>query len=264
MNGTSPAASRVAAPAAAALAAGAYLLLMPWDPRANVPVEPGSDTLTTGHTWWGVGLFILILVGLAATVGRFTDRPGVAMAAVGGVPSALLLASYLTHEPEADGFDGLWPTSWLFAAVLMVAGSCLVAALARPGRDSALLPGDANNLLLPAVYAGVAAFTAFFLKAIAADSGPVARTVSGILSLALGYGLGWALRATGRGLGTTVALVAGAVVLIAAIDNSAAPLWGRHMPDLAAWTVTVAAYVLGTALAFAVHPGRAVPTRPAH
>lgn len=264
MNGTSPGVSRVAAPAAAALAAGAFLLLMPWDPRANVPVEPGSTTMTTGHTTWGVGLFVLSLMGLAAAVGRLTDRPGVAMAAVGGVPSSLFLASYLTHKPEADGFAWLWPTDWLVGAVLMVAGSCLLAALARPGRDSALHPGDVNNLLLPTAYAGGAACTAFCVQAIAANQGAVARTVSGILALAFGYGLGRALRATGRGLGATVALMAGAVVLIAAVDTSAAPLWGWYMPDQVSWPVTVAAYALGAGLAFAVLPRRAVPAHPAH
>lgn len=264
MNGTSLAVSRVAAPTAATLAAGAFLLLMPWDPRANVPVEPGSTTLTTGHTTWSVGLFILILMGLSAALGRFTDRPGVAMAAVGGVPSALFLASYLTHEPVVDGFAGWWPTDWLVGAVLMVAGSCLFAALARPGRNFDLHPSDANNLLLPTAYAGGAADTAFFVQAIAENSGAVARTVSGILALAFGYGLGRVLRATGRGLGATVALVAGAVILIAAVDTSAVPLWGWYMPDQVSWPVTVAAYALGAALAFAVLPRRAIPTPPAH
>lgn len=60
MNGTPPAPSRLPAaillPGAAALAAFAQSLPLPWDPRSNVPVSPGSDTLTTGCTWWGTDL----------------------------------------------------------------------------------------------------------------------------------------------------------------------------------------------------------------
>ncbi|MEH0419381.1 hypothetical protein [Streptomyces sp. B21-083] len=112
--------------------------------------------------------------------------------------------------------------------------------------------------------ASAAALTAFFVQAIAENHGAMARTVSGLLALAVGYGLGQALRAIGRGLRATVSLVAGAVVLIAAVDESAAPLWGWYMPDQVAWPLTVAAYVVGAALAFAVLPGRAIPTRPVH
>lgn len=58
-------------------------------------------------------------------------------------------------------------------------------------------------------------------------------------------------------------MAAAVVVLIAAVDKSAAPLWLAH-PDQVSWPATVAAYVLGAALAFAVLPGRATPTPPAH
>ncbi|MEV8533816.1 hypothetical protein [Streptomyces sp. NPDC051211] len=204
-------------------------------------LEPGSDILAAGHTVWGLALFVLLLAGLAAAVGRLTGRTRTAMAAVGGTPAALLLASYLTHEPDPDGFSGLWPTEWPFAAALMVAGAGLAASLARPDRTPDVLLADFRDRQLPVAAAAAAGLTAFFVQALASDAGPLARTVAAALSLAPGHGVGWVLSASGRGLPATAALTAAGVAVMAALDNAAASLWGWAGPDLLAWSATLAA-----------------------
>ncbi|WP_051796341.1 hypothetical protein [Streptomyces sp. NRRL S-87] len=254
MNASKPAA--LTALPAAVLAAGAYLLLMPWDPRAEVPAGPGAITLTSGHTVWGVALFALVLAVLAAAVGRFTARPAAAMAGVGGTPAALLLASYLTHRPAPDGFAGLWSVDWLFTAALMVAGTGLVAYLARRDRTPELMLSGFRDALLPVAAVAAAGLAAFFAQAVAEHGAAAARTAAAVLALALGHGLGWALRAAGRRATSTAALAGGGVVLIAAVDSAAVPLWGWTAPDLLAWAVAGGAFVLGAALAHAVHPAR--------
>ncbi|MER8032974.1 hypothetical protein ABTZ78_28880 [Streptomyces bauhiniae] len=67
MNAAAPSrpALTVLVPGAAVLAAVAQSLLLPWDPRSNVPERPGSDTPTTGYTWWGIALFAVVLAALA-------------------------------------------------------------------------------------------------------------------------------------------------------------------------------------------------------
>ncbi|MET7676947.1 hypothetical protein [Streptomyces seoulensis] len=235
----------VLAPGAAVLAAVAQLLLLPWDPRSNVPVSPGSDTLTTGYTWWGTALFAVVLAALAWTVGRW-GRTGAAVVAVGGVPAVLLLVSFLTHEPDPDGFAGLWPTSWLCGAVLVLAGAAVVAGWAH-----ANLPRAARSLLVPLLVAGAAALSGFLFESVASGEGWIARVISAVLALAAGHGLGWALRACGCGVGQSVALTTGAVVLIAAVDSASVPLWGWSAPDAPAWLVTITAYALGTASVWA-------------
>ncbi|RZU34988.1 hypothetical protein EV284_4593 [Streptomyces sp. BK022] len=249
MNGSAPAPSRLPAaillPGAAALAAFAQLLLLPWDPRSNVPVSPGSDTLTTGYTWWGTALFAVVLAALAWAVGRWY-RTGAAVLVVGGVPAVLLLASFLAHEPDPDGFAGLWPTSWLSGAVLMLAGTALVAGWA--GVD---LPRTAQALLVPLLVAGAAALSGFLWESVASDEGWIARVVSAVLASAAGYGLGRVLRVCGWDARWSVALTTGAVLLIAVVDSASGPLWGWAPPDVTAWLVTVTAYVAGTASAWA-------------
>ncbi|MFF5449419.1 hypothetical protein [Streptomyces sp. NPDC012888] len=264
MNGTKSAAL-VAVPAAL-LAAGAFLLLLPWDPRSNVPVEPGSDTLTSGHTWWGLTLFVLALTVLALATGRYTARPGTTMAAVGGTPAALLLVSHLTHEPDPDGFAGLWPAGWLVAAALMLLGTGLVAALARPDRTPDVLTADLRDRLLPVAAAAAAGFTGFLTAAVASDAGPFAHTFAALLSLALGHGLGWALRAGGRGPAASAVLTAAGVAVTAALDHAGKVLWSWPAPDPLAWATTLAAYPLGALLAHATgrgRPGRRGRARPA-
>ncbi|MFG3043998.1 hypothetical protein ACGFZR_03585 [Streptomyces sp. NPDC048241] len=235
----------VLAPGAAVLAAAAQLLLLPWDPRSNVPVSPGSDNLTTGYTWWGTALFAVVLAALAWAVGRW-GRTGAAVLVVGGVPAVLLLASFLAHEPDPDGFAGLWPTSWLCGAVVILAGAALVAGMAHED-----LPRTVRSLLVPVLVAGAAALSGFLFESVASGEGWIARVVSAVLALAAGYGLGWALRACGWDVGRSVALTTGAVVLIAAVDSASVPLWGWSAPDTVAWLVTITAYVVGTASVWA-------------
>ncbi|MEU6815616.1 hypothetical protein [Streptomyces sp. NPDC046860] len=249
MNGTAPSLSRVPlavlVPGAAVLVAAAQLALLPGDPRAVVPVRPGSDTLTTGYTWWGTALFAAVLAVSAWAVGR-RGRTGTAVLVVGGVPAALLLASFLLHEPVTDGFAGLWPTDWLVGAVLISAGVALVAGFA--GGE---LPLAVRSLLVPLLVAGAAALSGFLFESVASGEGGVARTVSAVLALAVGHGLGWALRANGWSSGRSVALTSGAVVLIALVDSASVPLWGWAAPDVVAWVVTVAAFAVGTASVWA-------------
>ncbi|MEW2316223.1 hypothetical protein [Streptomyces bauhiniae] len=235
----------VLAPGVAVLAAAAQLLLLPWDPRGNVPVRPGSDTLTTGYTWWGTALFAVVLAALAWAVGRW-GRTGAAVVAVGGVPAVLLLASFLAHEPDPDGFAGLWPTSWLSGAVLILAGVAVVAGWAH-----ADLPRTVRSLLVPVLMAGAAALSGFLFESVGSGEGWIARVVSAVLALAAGHGLGWALRANGWHASRSVALTTGAVALIAAVNSASVPLWGWSAPDAAAWLVTIAAYAAGTASAWA-------------
>ncbi|WP_330461574.1 hypothetical protein OIB37_34720 [Streptomyces sp. NBC_00820] len=245
MNGTTRPPSRVPAavlvPAATVAAVGAQLLLLPWDPRSNVPVSPGSDTLTSGYTWWGTALFAVVLAAVAWAVGRW-GRPEAAVVAIGGVPAVLLLGSFLAHEPDPDGFAGLWPTSWLVGAVLMVVGAGLVAGLAH-GEAARVF----RSLLVPVLVAAGAALSGFVLGSLASHAGWAARAVSAVLALAAGHGLGWAVRAAGRGTAASVALTAGGVLLIAAVNSASVPLWGWAAPDTAAWAVTVLAYAAGAA-----------------
>ncbi|MFF0384902.1 hypothetical protein [Streptomyces sp. NPDC004286] len=249
MNGAAPSAPRflptVLLPGAAVLAAAAQLLLLPWDPRSNVPVSPGSDTLTTGYTWWGTALFALVLAALAWAVGRW-GRTGAAVLVVGGVSAVLLLVSFLTHEPDPDGFAGLWPTSWLSGAMLILAGVALVAGAAHGD-----LPRTVRSFLVPILVAGAAALSGFVLEAVASGEAWPARVVSAVLALAAAHGLGWALRANGWDIRRSVALTCGAVALIAAVDSASVPLWGWPAPDAAAWLVTITAYAAGAASVWA-------------
>ncbi|MGW3341402.1 hypothetical protein ACWDCL_28470 [Streptomyces sp. NPDC001009] len=245
MSGTAPLRPRlpltVLVPGAAVLAAAAQFLLLPWDPRATVPVSPGADTLTTGYTWWGTTLFAVVLAALAWALGRW-GRIGTAVLLVGGLPALLLLASFLTHEPDPDGFAGLWPTSWLSGAVLVLTGAALVAGLAH-----ADLPRAARSLLVPVLVAGAAALSGFLFESVASGEGGTARIISAVLALGAGHGLGWALRALGWDTARSVAVTTGAVVLIAAVDSASVPLWGWPAPDLVAWLVTCAAFAVSTA-----------------
>ncbi|MGV9786699.1 hypothetical protein [Streptomyces sp. NPDC003435] len=244
MTGTAPSPPRLPltalVPGAAVLAAAAQFLLLPWDPRSNVPMSPGSDTLITGYTWWGTTLFAFVLAALAWAVGHW-GRTGAAVLAVGGVPTVLLLASFLTHEPDPDGFAGLWPTSWLSGAVLILAGTALVAGVAH-----ADLSRTVRSFLVPVLVAGAAALSGFLFEAIGSGEGWVARVVSAVLALAAGHGLGWALRANGWNTRGSVVLTTGAIVLIAAVDSASVPLWGWPAPDTVAWLVIIAAYAVGT------------------
>ncbi|MEU8078348.1 hypothetical protein AB0B31_23220 [Catellatospora citrea] len=111
------------------LAGASYLLLIPWDLR-NRPEHPGELIETTPVRTWAVIVFVLVLLVLGGWLGRAGVPPWQAMPLVAGVPSALLLASYLTHRaPDANP----WPLAWVCFTVLM-AGAALLAAFA--GRAS--------------------------------------------------------------------------------------------------------------------------------
>ncbi|MEU8000790.1 hypothetical protein AB0B66_06460 [Catellatospora sp. NPDC049111] len=112
------------------LSGAAYLLLIPWDLR-NRPEHPGELIETTPVRTWAVIVFTLVLLALGLWLGRSGVPVWQAMPLAAGVPSALLLVSYLTHRgPDANP----WPVAWACFTVLM-AGAVLLAALA--GRLSA-------------------------------------------------------------------------------------------------------------------------------
>ncbi|MEU7822716.1 hypothetical protein [Catellatospora sp. NPDC049133] len=112
------------------LSGAAYLLLIPWDLR-NRPEHPGELIETTPVRTWAVVVFTLVLLALGLWLGRSGVPPWQAMPLAAGVPSALLLVSYLTHRtPDANP----WPPAWVCFTVLM-AGGVLLATLA--GRFSA-------------------------------------------------------------------------------------------------------------------------------
>ncbi|GAA2352443.1 hypothetical protein Cme02nite_26280 [Catellatospora methionotrophica] len=107
------------------LSGAAYLLLIPWDLR-NRPEHPGELIETTPVRTWAVIVFGLVLLALGLWLGRCGVPPWQAMPLAAGLPSALLLVSYLTHRaPDANP----WPVAWVCFTVLM-AGAALLAALA--------------------------------------------------------------------------------------------------------------------------------------
>ncbi|GAA1395065.1 hypothetical protein ACFQZ4_24310 [Catellatospora coxensis] len=107
------------------LSGAAYLLLIPWDLR-NRPEHPGELIETTPVRTWAVVVFTLVLLALGLWLGRSGVPPWQSMPLAAGVPSVLLLVSYLTHRaPDANP----WPLAWVCFTVLM-AGGVLLAALA--------------------------------------------------------------------------------------------------------------------------------------
>jgi hypothetical protein len=110
--------------AAALIAAGAYLLFIPWDTRNRATAAHPIDE-TTPVTGLGVTLLAVVLLLLAAYVGH-RDRVGWALALVAVPPWALLFVSLSSH-PEQD--IALWPLAWAFFAAL-ITGAVLLAALA--------------------------------------------------------------------------------------------------------------------------------------
>jgi hypothetical protein len=109
------------------LAGAAYLLLIPWDLR-NRPERPGDLIETTPVQPWAVVAFGLVLLVLGLWLGRAGVPPWRAMPLVAGVPSALLLVSYLTHRaPDANP----WPVAWVCFTVLMALTAALAALAGR-------------------------------------------------------------------------------------------------------------------------------------
>ncbi|MFI5757390.1 hypothetical protein [Streptomyces sp. NPDC051569] len=230
--------------AAGLLSALGYSLLIPWDLRNNVPVSPGSDTLTSAVTWWGVVLLVVLLAACAAAAGRL-GRPAWAAHAVGWPPVILLLVSSLSHQPEADGFAAFWLLDWLFTSALVLEGSTVVSHFARSDlpdgadRHRSLTRRTIAVGVFPA--AGISAFLAIAFVA----TGSVTETV---VALAFTGAVGWATALAARsGPGHRTGLAVGAlgIVVVAVIDRLTEPLWDWRPYALLAWALLLAAYVVG-------------------
>ncbi|MDI3407959.1 hypothetical protein [Streptomyces cavernicola] len=108
----------------AGLAAGAYLLCLPWDLR-NRAETPGALQEVTPVTGTGVAAFTAVLLLLAVFLGA-CDRPAWAIPLIAMPPAVLLYASLSTH-PAPDASP--WPLAWAFFT-LLIAGGVTGAALA--------------------------------------------------------------------------------------------------------------------------------------
>ncbi|MCW7946545.1 membrane protein [Streptomyces hygroscopicus] len=113
----------------ALLAAGAYLLCLPWDLR-NRPTAPGATEETTPVTVTGVVLLTVALLLLAAYFGHW-DGLGWPLLLVAVPPAALMHVSFRTH-PEQDA--SLWPLAWGFFTLLIAGGVYVTAGVARAFR----------------------------------------------------------------------------------------------------------------------------------
>ncbi|RII19733.1 hypothetical protein DSC45_06955 [Streptomyces sp. YIM 130001] len=116
--------------AAAVAAGGAYLLFLPWDLR-NRAASPGVIDETTPVTATGVVGLSVVLLLLAAYLGR-RDRTALAVPLVAVPPTALLLASFATH-PVQDA--AVWPVAWVFFGALFAAGAFVAARVGAGGRS---------------------------------------------------------------------------------------------------------------------------------
>ncbi|POX44799.1 hypothetical protein [Streptomyces sp. Ru72] len=113
----------------AALAAGAYLLCLPWDLR-NRPTAPGATEETTPVTVVGVLFLALALLLLAAYFGHWDDL-GWPLLLVAAPPATLMHVSLRAHPgPDAS----LWPLAWAFFTLLIAAGVLVAAGVARAFR----------------------------------------------------------------------------------------------------------------------------------
>ncbi|QES45930.1 hypothetical protein DEJ49_13040 [Streptomyces venezuelae] len=110
----------------AALAAGAYLVCLPWDLR-NRPETPGSLHETTPVTATGITLLTVLLVSLAAYFG-VRDRPVWTLLVVAAPPTTLMYVSFDSH-PTQDA--QVWPLAWAAFTLLFGAGTLVTAMVAR-------------------------------------------------------------------------------------------------------------------------------------
>ncbi|MDI3386919.1 hypothetical protein QIS99_12005 [Streptomyces sp. B-S-A8] len=102
----------------AALAAGAYLLCLPWDLR-NRTEAPGALQEVTPVTGAGVAALAAVLLLLAASLGA-CDRLAWTIPLIAAPPVVLLYVSLSTHAaPDASP----WPLAWAFFALLIVGGA---------------------------------------------------------------------------------------------------------------------------------------------
>lgn len=115
----------------AALAAGAYLLCLPWDLR-NRAETPGAINETSPVTALGITALVVSMLALAAYFG-FRDRLGWALLLVAGPPATLMYFSFAGH-PEPDA--AVWPLAWGTFVLMMGAGVLMVAGFARLFRDT--------------------------------------------------------------------------------------------------------------------------------
>ncbi|MED7824865.1 hypothetical protein [Streptomyces chiangmaiensis] len=113
----------------AALAAGAYLLFLPWDLR-NRPAAPRATEGTIPVTGAGVLLLAFALLLLAAYFGHW-DHLGWPLLLVAVPPAVLMHLSLRTHpEPDAS----FWPLAWGLFTLLIAAGVFVAAGVARAFR----------------------------------------------------------------------------------------------------------------------------------
>ncbi|MGI5139733.1 MULTISPECIES: hypothetical protein [unclassified Streptomyces] len=110
----------------AALAAAAYLLCLPWDPR-NQPATPTATEDTTPVTGVGVLVLTVTLLLLAAYFGHW-DHLGWPLLLVATPPAVLMYVSFRTH-PAPDA--ALWPLAWGFYTLLIAAGVFVTTGVAR-------------------------------------------------------------------------------------------------------------------------------------
>jgi hypothetical protein len=110
----------------AALAAGTYLLCLPWDLRSR-PATPGATEETTPVTIAGIVVLALALLLLAAYFGHW-DGLGWPLLLVAAPPAALMYVSFRSHPgPDAS----LWPLAWGFFTLLTAAGVLVATGVAR-------------------------------------------------------------------------------------------------------------------------------------
>ncbi|MFG2496713.1 hypothetical protein ACGFSB_00605 [Streptomyces sp. NPDC048441] len=115
----------------AGLAAGAYLLSLPWDLR-NRAETPGAINETSPVTALGITVLAISMLTLAAYFG-FRDRLGWALLLVAGPPATLMYFSLAGH-PAPDA--AVWPLAWGFFVLVMGVGVLAVAGFVRRFRGS--------------------------------------------------------------------------------------------------------------------------------
>ncbi|MEE1668347.1 hypothetical protein ACWDWS_07465 [Streptomyces sp. NPDC003328] len=113
----------------AALAAGAHLLFLPWDPR-NRSATPRATEETTPLTGAGVLLLALALLLLAAYFGHW-DRLGWPLLLVAVPPAVLMHASLRAHPGPDASFR---PLAWGLFTLLVATGVFVTAGVARAFR----------------------------------------------------------------------------------------------------------------------------------
>ncbi len=111
----------------AALSGAAYLLCLPWDLR-NRPGATGSITETTSVTVLGAVLLGVVLLLLAAYLGR-RDALAWPLLLVAGPPGGAHV--HLLPLPPEPPDAAVWPLTWAFFTLVVAAGVLVATAVAR-------------------------------------------------------------------------------------------------------------------------------------